>query len=827
MFRYLFLCSALFGLVIQTSWAKPMPNDFLNKYCTQCHGVEKQKADRRFDMLSLSIEDFREQEMWQEIVDQLNLGEMPPDDETQPSEAERLAVIEMITNGIAEAREKFSGISNHTVLRRLNKFEYTNTISDLLGLNTESWNPATDFPADVIVDGFDNDGAELVTSGLLLEKYFPAAESAVVRATHFDSKPESKSYMQKSPFYFRGKESNGLPKLFQVDRYRFLPETPYTDLYGRFYRGGHLGFLPLYRTGGVPHSGRYTIRVKAGAVNRTHAYGKILSDFRNGDPLVMEFASVDRKGSTAGTSGNVTNAVSLTTFELEEAEPGWFEWTGYLEKGYEPEVRFRNGTAAAKRLTRLLLNKADQFPEFQPFAQMKSSGEKGYERWHGTLKAYKGPVLRVWEIQVDGPHINEWPPVGHDALYGKLTPQDLSDEVVQNRLSRFAKLAFRRPPMEGELQPILDMVQYKLKEGLSPLESLQLGFQTILSAPGFLYLNEGEGELDDFTLASRLSYFLWSSMPDAELFELAEQGKLKDTGVLRGQVERMLADPKSKRLTSNFLRVWLELDNIGKMPPSREFVSFYRDNLESAMRKETELLFENILNKNLPPRELLSANYSFINRELAEHYGIPGLEGNEFRKVSFSGSERGGILGHGSFLTASANGVDTSPVIRGIYVMNKLLDYKPPPPPDDVPEIEPDVTGATTLREKLIKHREDASCAQCHKKIDPAGFALENYDAIGAWREKYNKSLEVDSSGKLPNGKTFSSPSEFKKLVIEEKTTFVRCLTKKLLTYAIGRKLNSGDRDTVDSIVAEITRSGKGVRDLIKTIVLSKPFLNN
>jgi hypothetical protein len=827
MFRYLFLCSALFGLVIQTSWAKPMPNDFLNKYCTQCHGVEKQKADRRFDMLSLSIEDFREQEMWQEIVDQLNLGEMPPDDETQPSEAERLAVIEMITNGIAEAREKFSGISNHTVLRRLNKFEYTNTISDLLGLNTESWNPATDFPADVIVDGFDNDGAELVTSGLLLEKYFPAAESAVVRATHFDSKPESKSYMQKSPFYFRGKESNGLPKLFQVDRYRFLPETPYTDLYGRFYRGGHLGFLPLYRTGGVPHSGRYTIRVKAGAVNRTHAYGKILSDFRNGDPLVMEFASVDRKGSTAGTSGNVTNAVSLTTFELEEAEPGWFEWTGYLEKGYEPEVRFRNGTAAAKRLTRLLLNKADQFPEFQPFAQMKSSGEKGYERWHGTLKAYKGPVLRVWEIQVDGPHINEWPPVGHDALYGKLTPQDLSDEVVQNRLSRFAKLAFRRPPIEGELQPILDMVQYKLKEGLSPLESLQLGFQTILSAPGFLYLNEGEGELDDFTLASRLSYFLWSSMPDAELFELAKQGKLKNTGVLRGQVERMLADPKSKRLTSNFLRVWLELDNIGKMPPSREFVSFYRDNLESAMRKETELLFENILNKNLPPRELLSANYSFINRELAEHYGIPGLEGNEFRKVSFSGSERGGILGHGSFLTASANGVDTSPVIRGIYVMNKLLDYKPPPPPDDVPEIEPDVTGATTLREKLIKHREDASCAQCHKKIDPAGFALENYDAIGAWREKYNKSLEVDSSGKLPNGKTFSSPSEFKKLVIEEKTTFVRCLTKKLLTYAIGRKLNSGDRDTVDSIVAEITRSGKGVRDLIKTIVLSKPFLNN
>jgi hypothetical protein len=733
----------------------------------------------------------------------------------------------MITNGIAEAREKFSGISNHTVLRRLNKFEYTNTISDLLGLNTDSWNPATDFPADVLVDGFDNDGAELVTSGLLLEKYFPAAESAIVRATHFDSKPESKSYMQKSPFYFRGKESNDLPKLFQVDRYRFLPETPYTDLYGRFYRGGHLGFLPLYRTGGVPHSGRYTIRVKAAAVNRTHAYGRILSDFRNGDPLVMEFASVDRKGSTAGASGNVTNAVSLTTFELKKAEPGWFEWTGYLEKGYEPEVRFRNGTAAAKRLTRLLLNKADQFPEFKPFADMKSAGDKGYERWHGTLRAYKGPVLRVWEIQVDGPHIEEWPPVGHDALYGKLSPEDLSSNIIGERLTRFAKLAFRRTPIEGELQPILDMVQYKLEEGLPPLESLQLGFQTILCAPGFLYLNEGEGELDDFTLASRLSYFLWSSMPDAELFELAEQGELKDTGVLRGQVERMLVDPKSKRLTSNFLRVWLELDNIGKMPPSREFVSFYRDNLESAMRKETELLFENVLRKNLSPRELLAADYSFINRELAEHYGISGVEGNEFRKVSFSGSERGGILGHGSFLTASANGVDTSPVVRGIYVMNKLLDYTPPPPPDDVPEIEPDVTGATTLREKLVKHRADASCAQCHKKIDPPGFALENYDAIGAWRENYDRKLEVDASGKLPNGKTFSSPNQFRNLVIEEKETFTRCLTKKLLTYGIGRKINSGDREAVNQIVEKMNQSEKGMKDLIKMIVLSEPFLTN
>ncbi|MBP52508.1 MAG: hypothetical protein CMI27_05130, partial [Opitutae bacterium] len=528
-----------------------------------------------------------------------------------------------------------------------------------------------------------------------------------------------------------------------------------------------------------------------------------------------------------GASGNVTNAVSLTTFELKEAEPEWFEWTGYIEKGYEPEVRFRNGTAAAKRLVRMLLNKADQFPEFQPFAQMKSAKEKGYERWHGTLMAYKGPVLRVWEIQVDGPHIDEWPPAGHEVLYGELTPKGLSTEIIEERMTQFAKLAFRRPPLEGELSPILHMIQAKLTEGLSPIESLQLGFQTILSAPGFLYLNEGEGELDDYALASRLSYFLWSSMPDAELFRLAEQGALKDSATLSQQVERMLADPKSNRFSNNFLRIWLELDNIGKMPPSREFVSFYRDNLESAMRKETELLFEHVLNTNLPILELLSADYSFMNRELAAHYGISGLEGNEFRKVSLSGAERGGILGHGSFLTASANGVDTSPVVRGIYVMNKLLDYTPPPPPDDVPEIEPDVTGATTLREKLVKHRADASCAQCHKKIDPAGFALENYDAIGAWRVKYDRKLDVDPSGRLPNGETFSSPGEFRNLVLEQEETFIRCLTKKMLTYAIGRKLNSGDRLVVDEMVEEMNNSAAGLRDLVEQIVLSKTFRYN
>jgi len=813
---------ALLGLFSADVLHAALPETFLKHYCYKCHGPDKQKAKRRFDNLSATIKDFRQQEQWQEMVDQLNLGEMPPEDEEQPTQEERLAAVKSMTEAIAGAREKFAGDGRHTTLRRLNKVEYRKTISDLLSLNIDVWNPAEDFPAEVTAEGFDNDGAQLVTSGLLLQKYLPAAERAIQRATHFEEKPETRRYAQKSPFYFKGNESKDLPKLFKVDRFRFVPETPYTDLYGRHYRGGHIGFLPLIRQGGVAHSGIYTIRVRAAAVGHVHDYGQALGDFRNGDPLVMEIAAVDRRGSVTST-GNVSKMTSLARIELTNEEPKWFEWKVYMEAGYEPEVRFRNGPLAAKRMVRLLTTQAADKPEFKPFVGMKA----GIEKAHGVLKAYQGPRLRIWEIKAEGPHQQSWPPPGHRVLYGNLKPDELNPEAIDERLSAFAQSAFRRPPTEGELKPIRSLVAAKLNAGLKPLDALQIGFQTILCAPGFLYQHEGEGKLNDYALASRLSYFLWSSMPDDELLKLAAAGTLGEPAVQRQQVGRMLADPKGQRLVSNFTRIWLELDNIGKMPPSKDFLTYYRDSLESAMRRETEHFFGHILRENLPLRELLAADYSFLNRELAEHYGMPGLIGNHFRKVNLPTSTRGGILGHASFLTASANGVDTSPVVRGIYVMNKLLGYTPPPPPDDVPAIEPDVSGATTLREQLVRHRADAACAQCHNKIDPAGFALENYDAIGGWRDQYEGKLKVIPSGKLANGKSFESNAEFRKLLVAQEETFTRCLTKKMLTYAIGRQLNSSDRPGIDGISKEMAGARKGLQDLIQAVVASKSFQQN
>ena len=813
------LVFALF--ILSLSVHAELPRTFLKNYCFKCHGPEKQEAHRRFDQLPPAITKLEELESWQEILDQLNLGDMPPEKEKQPAKTEVLAVIKNITESIAEAHPRLAGKGQHTALRRMNSWEYRHTIGDLLGLNISAWNPTENFPPEVKVDGFDNIGAGLVTSGLLLNHYLSAAAQAIERATHFGPQPEIKTYAQKSPFYFKGKEARELPKLFQVDRFRFIPETPYTDLYGRHYRGGHIGFRPLLNQG-VAQSGLYRVRVRAAAIDRRHPYGKTIDDFRNGDPLILELTAVDRQGSVTST-GNVSRERSLAMVELINEKPQWFEWDIYMEKGYEPEVRFRNGTTATKRLVRLLATAKDVAPEIKPFSEMKPGNERSY----GVLKAYRGPKLRIWEIQIRGPFVKEWPPRGHDLMYGSLKPNDLNREKIRERLRIFAAKAFRRPLRQGELSPIESMVNRKLDEGLEPLQALQLGFQTILCSTSFLYLDENSGQLNDYALASRLSYFLWSTAPDSELLTLAEQNKLSKSVVLRGQVKRMLRNSKSNRFSNNFIRVWLNFDNIGEMPPSKDFKVYYRDNLEVAMRNETQTFFRHVLDHNLSTREFLNADYSFLNRELALHYGIEGIEGNHLRRVSLKGTPRGGLLGHGSFLTASANGVDTSPVVRGIYMLEKLLGYTPPPPPDDVPDIEPDIRGAKTIREQLAKHREIATCAECHRKIDPFGFALENFDAIGRWRNEYGKNMPIDASGELPNGDAFSTVPEFGKHIIKREGQFTRSLTEKLLSYATGRELVPSDRPAIDAILREMRQDNKGLRDLIEAVVLSEVFGKN
>ena len=799
--------------------ATPSPG-FLKTYCINCHGAEKQKGDVRFDALTAEIKTPDDALLWQGILDQLNQGDMPPKKEKQPQKPELLAAVDAITQSIADATQRFKATGAHTVLRRLNSFEYRNTIGDLLGLNVAGWNPSADFPPEVRADGFDNNSAAQVTSGILLDHYFAAAEEAIKRATAFGPKPESKSYAQKSPFYFeKQKRKSDLPKIFQTDRYRWVSDKGYDDLVARHYRGGHIGFEPMGH-GGAPQSGRYTIRVQAAAIDRENPYD-FLKDIRSGDPIVMEIAAVTRGGSVEST-GNVTTQRTLALVEITSDKPQWFEWTVDLERGEEPEVRFRNGTEKAKSLAFKLNRFAKGHPELESIGKL-NKGEIAL----AMLKAYRGPKLRLWEMQVAGPQLDHWPTPGHALLYGKLTPDQISRANIPERLKIFAEAAFRRPLAQGELSPIGKLINAKLDAGMKPMDALQLGFQTILCSPAFLHVHEGTGKLNDFALASRLSFFFWSSMPDQTLIQLSTAGKLHEPATLSAQVDRMLADPKSQRFVQNFIRVWLNLDHIGEMPVSTDFVSFFRDNIDAAMRAETEMFFRHILDKNLPPREFLSANYAFLNRDLALHYGLPPLEGLQLRQVSLPKAERGGLLTQASFLTASANGVDTSPVVRGVYVQQKLLGYTPPPPPPDVPLIEPDASGAKTIREQLAMHRENATCASCHQKIDPYGFALENFNAIGGWREGYSKEHKIDPSGDLPTGEKFKSVTDFRALLIAKHEQFTRSLTEKLLTYALARSPEFTDRTVIDGIVKDISANQGGFKDLVRAVVLSDSFGKN
>ncbi len=805
------------------SVAAPLSASFLKQYCIKCHGPDIQSGDRRFDALTNEIRTPDEALLWQEILDQLNLGEMPPRKEKQPSRTELLAAVDAITQSLAEAKQRFKGAGSHTVLRRLNSFEYRNNIGDLLGLNVAAWDPTIAFPAESRVDGFDNNSEAQVTSGMLLDHYFVAAEEAIHRATAFGPKPELKSYAQKSPFYFDGKQYRDLPKLFHPDRYRWVSNTGYDDLVARGYRGGHIGFEPLAR-GGAPQSGRYTIRVRAAAVDRKHDYD-FLDEIRSGDPIVMEIAAVIRGGANEVT-GNLKAERSLALVELTSDKPQWFEWTVHLDRGEEPEVRFRNGPVTAKNLAFRLGRYAEKNP--QTFPELKISKKLGKgEVAAALLKAYRGPKLRIWEMQVNGPHLDQWPTPGHDLLYGKLAANQISRANIPERLRVFAAAAFRRPLRPGELAPIEKLVITKLGAGMKPLDALQLGFQAILCSPGFLHVHEGTGKLDDYALASRLSYFFWSSMPDQTLIQLAAAGTLHEPATLSSQVDRMLADPKSHRFEQNFLRLWLNLDHIGEMPVSTDFVRFYQDNIDSAMRAETEMFFRHILDKNLPPREFLAANYTFVNRELARHYGLPPVEGAQLRQVSLPNGARGGLLGHASFLTASANGVDTSPVVRGVYVQQKLLGYTPPSPPPDVPIIEPDASGATNIRDQLAKHRANETCAACHRKIDPFGFALENFDAIGGWRTNYSKDQKIDASGVLPTGEKYTDVTNFRALILARHEQFTRALTEKLLTYALGRELALTDRGVIDGILKDLSSDKGGFKDLIRAVVLSESFAMN
>jgi hypothetical protein len=434
-------------------------------------------------------------------------------------------------------------------------------------------------------------------------------------------------------------------------------------------------------------------------------------------------------------------------------------------------------------------------------------------------------------FEVIGPvSIQPYPETHRRIFFRDTAPAD-KDAYAREILVRFAKRAFRRPVAKDEVDRLATLYAMARKDGDSFERSIKVALSAVLISPHFLFRGEIQPEPDnpravhpinEFALASRLSYFIWSTMPDDRLFELAEKKTLRKN--LQGEITRMLKDPRSRALVENFANQWLQIRNLASMTPDPKLYPGWDNELRDSMRQETEMFFENLMRENRSVLELLDANYSFLNERLAKHYGVDGVKGSEFQKVVFKDNKRGGILTQGSILTITSNPTRTSPVKRGKWILENIVGSPPPPPPPDVPELEEAKEAKGSLRERMEKHRENAMCASCHARMDPIGFGFENYDGVGKWRDKDGEH-PVDAAGKLLSGEDFRDAGELKKILADKKRDeFLQCLASKMLTFALGRGMEYYDRTSLDGIVKRMSKNQYRFSALVEGVVNSPAF---
>jgi mono/diheme cytochrome c family protein len=789
---------------------------FLTRHCLGCHGTEKPKGDLRLDRLAPDFADPASRDKWQTVLKRLKAGEMPPKSKSRPAEQEIRLLADWISGSVraAEAARRSQG---RVVLRRLNRVEYENTVRDLLGVHIDLQDL---LPLDNSAAGFDNVSEALHTSSFLMEKYLEAADKALSVAIANGPQPSriKKRYSLKDSHQVKSTTERVFRKFDDDTVVMFSSSAWQAVNLHQFY---------------PPDRGKYRFRISA-------------SGFQSdGKPVTYR---VD-----AGAMGMAGKSHLIGYFDAPADKPAVMEFVDHLE---------------ARSTIRLL-----------PYglASAQAVNKIGADN-------YQGAGLAVQWLEVEGPLHESWPPDSHRRIFGDLpqTPAPVfnnrnrvevaskSPEADAERILRaFARRAFRRAVTDEDLRPFLTLVKAKLAEKYTFEQAVRVGLMGVMVSPDFLFLREKVAAasraapnsparlagptLDDFALASRLSYFLWSTMPDEELLTLAEQRKLSQPATLRRQVERMLKDAKAAAFTENFVSQWLGLRDIDATMPSHILYPEYDDMLKQSMLKETYLFFDELLKHDLSVTNFVHSDFTMLNGRLAKHYGIPtplasGERGRgdgmwEFKKVSLpKDSHRGGLLTMASVLKVTANGTYTSPILRGAWVLDRILGTPPPRPPEGVAAVEPDIRGATTIREQLAKHRSVASCASCHSKIDPPGFALESFDVIGGWRTYYRTSgngkavivdgrrmpylqgKNVDPADVMPDGRRFENIDEFKQLLLKDKDQLARALTERLVTYATGAACQTADQREIEAIVRSVRDRNYGLRTLVHEIVQSNLF---
>ena len=779
---YLLMASLLAAIMVAGDLcaAPPLPSQaFLDQHCVKCHSVEKAKGDFRIAELTLDFGVKKNRSLWEKVHQQITSGEMPP--KTRPRPDEKAS--HTLTDWIAKQSADVVGKEGRVVLRRLNRVEYENTVRDLFSVNVSVKEM---LPEDANAQGFDNVGAALNISPVLMERYLETADSVINAALLPVNKLESKTE--------------------RFDLYDSLPTWFVAGVYKRddgvvlFRSGGDSATdLRKFKASGP---GRYRFRISASAHNSS-------------TPLPMAIIL-----GNFVVSGNITR--HLGYFDAQPGAPKLIE--------FEERLVAKNDTI---KITPIAL----------PFVYLKQD----------TMAEYPGPGLKIHWVEVEGPLPETWPTESYRRVFADVDPKAGKLADAEKLLRTFLPKAFRRPVTEDEVKPFVALVSKALEMGLPFEAALRTGYKAVLSSPNFLYLREPAGPLDDYALASRLSYFLWSTTPDEPLLNLANKGELHKPEVLYAQVERMLKDLKSKAFTENFTGQWLGLRDISATTPDKNLYPEYDEFLQWSSVRETHLFFNELLKENLGVRNFIDSDFAMLNGRLAKHYDIPDVYGVDFRKVALKPEyHRGGVITHASVLKVTANGTTTSPVVRGVWMLDRIMGKPVSPPPANVPAIEPDIRGAITIREQLAKHRQTENCASCHTRIDPPGFALENYDVIGGWRNKYRVvvsdrkfavnnrfgplgkylaayqyglGLPVDSGDTLHDGRSFKTIEDFKKLILADPEQIARSITEKLMVYSTGHTVGFTDEKAINAILADAKKSDYGLRTLVHSIVASELFL--
>ena len=838
--------SPLHGATVSADDSLTRIKPFLKQHCFRCHGATKQKGDYRFDTLSTDLGKLETLEIWQGILDQLNLGEMPPRESPQPAFKDTAKIIDALTPALRNAYAARKSTGGKAVIRRLNKFELRNTLRDLFYINHPDFEPRVvsglydfngngitaqktieptrSFQDDEEADGFDNIGQQLVMSDFLLKMLLSAAEETIGMATHNERQKPFESETFTAPICTKALHGDSLGK------YQRAKGDAYDEVFQRWDRYNRIGPDKYHR--GIRRPARYRITVEVSAHNPpagkwgnwTVREGGLIHQGRTNLETPFEIGLyLERHEHQRGPRHNRIAHWTLPA----DGEKREFSFETWIDDPWSAWIGWENGPWFRHNAWHILLEQ--WYPDEYAKIDRKQKGFKKQVAEILFKKGYLGPTLRVHSFRIE-PIAEPWPPKSHTALYGN-GPIENAD--LGKLFHAFAERAYRRPVKREELQLYIDLIAKLESEGNSRQTAMQGAYTAILCAPDFVYLQQKPGRLDDFTLASRLSYFLWSSMPDERLMQLALAGKLSDSGELKRQVERMLKDPKSAAFTRHFPERWLKLYELGSMEPDRKgpYGSYFR--VKDDLIPQVEAYFRDVLERNGSIRELIDSDYTFMNKLLGELVYGQYVVGENLRKVKLEDQRRGGILTMPAVMTVTANGVDTSPIVRGVYVLENILGTPAPSLPPDVEPLSPDLRGLTTLKQQLAAHRDQAACNSCHRKIDPMGFALESFDPIGRWRDRYPKldkkskqGPPIDTSAVLANGRELKGVVEFKAMLLERELQVVRCLTEKLLTYATGRLMESADRGEVDRIVNLLDQDENRLRDLIHAVVQSELFLN-